>query len=39
MNESIGVPLGESGAGGQGYFHLGVGGPCDGDVMPAYGYM
>ena len=26
MNESVGVPLSDSGAGDQGYFHLGIGG-------------
>ena len=39
MNQSVGVPAAETGAGDQGYFHLGVGGPCLGDVVPAYGYM
>lgn len=39
MNQSVGVPLSQSGAGGQGGFYLGLGGPCQGDVFPGYGYM
>ena len=37
MNESGGVPLGETGTGGQGYFTMGLGGPCE-EMAPPYGY-
>jgi hypothetical protein len=33
-----GVPPSQTGAGDQGSFVIGIGGPCTGDVLPAYGY-
>ena len=37
MNESGGVPPQETGAGGQGYYTMGLGGPCE-EMWPQYGY-
>lgn len=39
MDPSVpGVPASETGAGDQGAFIIGAGGPCEGDLVPAYGY-
>ena len=37
MNESGGVPLSETGTGGQGFYTMGLGGPCN-EMDPPYGY-
>ena len=38
MNESGGVSIHETGAGGQGFYTMGLGGPCD-EMWPQYGYV